>query len=170
MNVELVPALESDQPRLENLLELYVHDFSELLGLTPGEDGRFSYPKLPTYFREEGRAPFLLRADGRLSGFALASRGSLVSGDPDVWDVSEFFVVRGVRRRGVGLAAAEALFRARAATWEVRVMDLNASARRFWDRTIEQVTEGRYTLEPWRREDGSPWHVFRFRSGNDAPR
>jgi predicted acetyltransferase len=168
MKLELVRALESDQPKLENLLELYVHDFSELLGLTPGEDGRFSYPKLPLYWREDGRAPFLVRADERLVGFALVSRGSQVSGDPDVWDVAEFFVVRGVRRRGVGLAAAEALFATRAGTWEVRVLDLNASARRFWQHALERLTQGSYSVEPWTRDDGTAWHVFRFTSGNVA--
>jgi predicted acetyltransferase len=162
MKVELVRALESDQQRLENLLQLYVHDFSELLGLTPGEDGRFSYPKLPLYWREEGRTPFLVRADGHLAGFALVSRGSLVSGDPTVWDVAEFFVVRGVRRRGVGLAAAEALFATRAGTWEIRVMPLNASAQRFWQRAVEHAAKGAYRAEPWTREDGTVWHVFRF--------
>ena len=162
MKVDLVRASKSDQPTLENLLHLHVHDFSEFLGMTPSEQGWFSYPRLPLYWEDPGRAAFLVRAAGRLAGFALTSRGSLVSGNPEISDVAEFFVVRGVRRQGVGRAAAQELFRTAAGTWEVRVLDSNQPAQRFWQRVIEQYTRGQFKLQPWTREDGSEWHVFRF--------
>src|SRR5262245_58943429 len=111
VKVDLVRASESDQPTLANLLQLYLHDFSEFLGTAPSEQGWFSYPRLPLYWQEQGRAAFLIRAADSLAGFALTSRGSLISGDPEVSDLTEFFVVRGVRRRGVGRAAAQHLFR-----------------------------------------------------------
>ena len=161
MKVDLVRASQSDHHILENLLHLHMHDFSEFLGTTPSEDGRFSYPRLPLYWEEPSRAAFLIRAAGSLAGFALSSRGSLISGDPEVSDVSEFFVVRGLRRRGVGRAAAHELFRT-AGVWEVRVLDSNQPAQRFWRATIEQYTRGHFKVEPWTRDDGSEWHVFRF--------
>jgi hypothetical protein len=39
--VEVMPAILEDQPVLANLLELYIHDFSEFLSLDLGADGRF---------------------------------------------------------------------------------------------------------------------------------
>lgn len=74
MNVALVRASEGDKSTLENLLHLYVHDFSEFLGFTPSEQGWFSYPRLPLYWREVGRAAFLIRAADNLAGFALTSK------------------------------------------------------------------------------------------------
>jgi len=164
MKVELVRASERDQPILSNLLHLYVHDFSEFLGTTPSEQGLFSYPRLPFYWREAGRAAFLIRAAGSLAGFALTARGSLISGDPEVSDLTEFFVVRGVRRHGVGRAAAHEVFRTAAGVWEVRVIDSNQPARHFWQCVIEEYTRGRFKVEPWTRDDGTDWHAFRFTS------
>jgi predicted acetyltransferase len=116
--VALVPASKSDESTIKNLLHLYVHDFSEFLGLKPSEEGWFSYPALPLYWSEAGRSAFLIRSGGSLVGFALVSQGSVVSGDPTVRDLAEFFVVRGVRRRGVGQAAAHCLFRSMPGKWE----------------------------------------------------
>ena len=164
MNVALVRASESDQTTLANLLHLYVHDFSEFLGTTPSEQGWFSYPRLPLYWREAGRAAFLIRAGDALAGFALTSRGSVVSGDPEVADLAEFFVVRGVRRHGVGRDAAYQLFSAVPGAWEVRVIESNRPAQHFWRRVIGQYTAEQFKVEPWTRKDGSQWHVFRFTS------
>ena len=168
MDVALARASESDQVTLANLLHLYAHDFSEFLGTTPSEQGWFSYPRLPLYWRDPGRAAFLIRAGNALAGFALTSRGSLVTGDPEVHDLAEFFVVRGVRRHGVGRAAAHRLFGEMPGVWEVRVIESNRPAQQFWRRVIEQYTAGSFKVDPWIRDDGSAWHVFRFTSSGGA--
>ena len=164
MNVSLVPALKTAECTLKNLLNLYIHDFSEFLGITPSEDGSFSYPALPLYWSEPGRAAYFVRSGVSLVGFALVSRGSMVSGDPAVFDLAEFFVVRGVRRRGVGRAAAHDLFRSMPGKWEVRVAVFNIPAQQFWKSVIEEYCASRYTTEAWTREDGSKWNVMRFTS------
>jgi len=166
MTVALVRASEADRSVLENLLHLYVHDFSEFLGMTPSEEGRFEYPALPLYWNETGRTAYLIRSENRLAGFALASQGSRISGDPAVLDLAEFFVVRGVRHRGVGRAAARELFRAIPGVWEVRVNEVNAPAQHFWRRVVEQYTEGQFQYDAWERGDGSRWNVFRFTSSD----
>ena len=166
VNVALVRASKSDESTLENLLHLYVHDFSEFLGMKPSEEGWFSYPSLPLYWSESGRAAFFVRSGGSLVGFALVSQGSIVSGDPTVFDLAEFFVVRGVRRRGVGQAAARDLFRSLPGKWEVRVAEFNLPAQQFWRSTIEQYAGGRFQIEDWTRDDGSRWNVFRFTSSD----
>src|SRR5271170_6730931 len=109
--VELLEATSEHEPILANLLELYMHDFSEFLDLDIGEDGRFGYPSLPLYWSESGRHPFLIRADGKPAGFALVKNVPGVSGSGAVWDMAEFFVLRGYRRRGVGKLAAHELWR-----------------------------------------------------------
>ena len=159
--IELIKATQADQQRLENLIELYLLDFSEILGFTPGENGRFGYPLAP-YWSEPGRFPFLIRADGQLAGFALVSSGSQVSGDPAVFDVAEFFVVRGLRRHGVGLAAALRVFASFAGTWEVRVMERNTGAQVFWERAVSASTKGSFESFAWQSERGTSFRVYRF--------
>lgn len=162
MRVRVTQASSSEQPVLENLLSLYLHDFSEVFGNTPGPDGRFRYDRLPLYFEDPDRAPFLVRADGELAGFALVSRGSLVSGSREGMDVSEFFVVRGLRRRGIGRIAASALFRWFPGTWEVRALERNRGAAEFWADVIASHTQGAFERTSWESEPGMRWQVFRF--------
>ena len=164
-DVALIRATPADQQRLENLTELYVHDFSEIMGLTPGEDGRYGYPLAP-FWVEAGRFPFLIRSAGQLAGFALISKGSEVSGDPTVFDVTEFFVVRGVRRHGVGLAAALRVFASFAGTWEVRVMERNTGALVFWERAVSTFTKGCCESFAWTSPRGTSFRVYRFVSAS----
>jgi predicted acetyltransferase len=161
--VEVVEAAPDDAPVLANLLELYVHDFSEFLDLHPGEDGRFGYPSLPLYWSESGRHPFLIRVDGKLAGLALVKRGSEVSGSEAVWDMAEFFVLRGYRGRGVGTLAAHEVWRRLPGYWEVRVMHRNALARLFWAGAI--LSFAGEAIGPRRIErHGEPWDLFSFQS------
>src|SRR6201995_1506925 len=106
LKVELVPAREEQAPILSNLIEFYAYDFSEFMDLKLGEDGRFGYKALPLYWQESTRHPFLILVDNHLAGFAFVRRGSEISGDTDVWDMAEFFVMRGYRRLGIGMKIA----------------------------------------------------------------
>ena len=161
--IEVLSAAREQEPILANLLELYVHDFSEFLDVEVGSDGRFGYPRLPLYWSEPGRHPFLVRVDGHWAGFALVTRGSEVSGRKDVWDMAEFFVLRGYRRRGIGTQIAQEVWRLFPGWWEVRVMEPNVSARDFWRRAIGAFV-GKTGL-PVRFEKGGPdWDVFSFAS------
>ena len=82
--VSLEPAGPADRAVLARMLELYVHDLSEAFEIELGPDGRFGYAHLPRYFEEpERRFAFLIRAGGHLAGFALVTRGSPASEDPE---------------------------------------------------------------------------------------
>ncbi|HXU44759.1 MAG TPA: GNAT family N-acetyltransferase [Thermoanaerobaculia bacterium] len=152
---------------LANLLELYSHDFSEYMDLELEADGRFGYPWLSLYWQEEGRFPFLVTVDGHLAGFALVARGSRIGGDPDVWDMAEFFIARGYRKRGIGAAVARDIWRRFPGVWEVRVMASNEPASAFWRAAVARFTGGR-AEEKHVETLGKRWHVFSFDSGASA--
>lgn len=139
-DVEVVPAAREQEPVLANLLELYAHDFSEFVDIKIGPDGRFHYPRLPLYWLERTRFPFLVRVGGHLAGLVLVSRGSLVTGDPEIWDMAEFFIMRGYRRRGIGAAVVQEVWRHFPGKWEVRVREGNTAALAFWDAAIMAFT------------------------------
>ncbi len=165
--VTLKVAAPDDAPVLANLLELYIHELSDIFpGLHVGADGRFGYPKLASYFEQEGRFPFLIRRGERLAGFALITRGSPVSDDPTVFDVAEFFVLRAERGAGVGRRAAELLWRRFPGPWTVRVSEANDEALAFWSSAVLAFAAGA-PVEV--RRTGGPgsvhWRVFTFRAG-----
>jgi predicted acetyltransferase len=163
IGVEVIPAPPEQEPVLANMLELYAHDFSEFCDLKLGADGRFGYERLPLYWTEPDRHPFLIKAGGRLAGFVLVRRGSEVSDDADAWDVAEFFVVRGLRGRGVGTEAAHEVWRRFPGRWEVRVMERNRKAKEFWARAIKDFIGEAVEPTPF-AEAGEGWHVFSFES------
>jgi len=163
MEIEVIPAQAEQASVVANLLQLYAHDLSEFHDVHLGEDGRFGYPSLPLYWTDPERFPFLIRIDGRLAGLALVKRGSEVSGRSTVWDMAEFFVTRGFRRRGVGIQAAHEVWRRFPGPWEVRVMHSNVSAQAFWAATISTFV-GETTLPDRFEKGGNCWSVYSFDS------
>lgn len=161
--VSLVPVLPPSRAALENLMQLYVHDWSEILPLELDAEGRFAAPPLDAYFGERDHHPFFIESAGKLAGFALVVARSRLTGAAGIHDVAEFFIVRGHRRRGVGAAAAAALFARFEGPWEVRQRDENEAATAFWRRAIGRFTGGRYEEIRW--ADGR-WTgiVHRFRA------
>ena len=164
-NVALVAASESDATLIGNLLELYIHDLSDVFpGVELGPNGRFGYAKLGLYWSEpDRRFPFLITCDGQIAGFALVTRGSPAAEDPAVLDVAEFFVVRRYRRSGVGRTAAFLLWRTIPGRWTVRVSERNAGAVPFWADVVAEFTNGT-AVESSRPGNPSPWRVFSFES------
>jgi predicted acetyltransferase len=163
--IELIPATRDQKPILANLLELYIHDFSEFVPLNLAPDGRFGYPRLPLYWSDPHRHPFLLRADHNLVGFALVKRGSEISGDHSIWDLAEFFILRAYRKRGLGTAAAHEVLQRFPGLWEVRVLPANVPACLFWQRAISRFT-GRPIQPAVVESGGKSWQLFSFESSN----
>jgi predicted acetyltransferase len=162
--VRLVPAGAHEAPLLLNLLQLYIHDLSEIFQVELGADARYAYPKLPLYWSEPaGRHAFLIRSGERLAGFALVTRGSPATQDPTDLDIAEFFVLRAFRRSGVGQLAAHALWNRLPGRWVVRVAQANRAGASFWSGTIDRYTRGEFA-ESTLPGEGKVWRVFTFRS------
>jgi predicted acetyltransferase len=166
-DIEMIPATAEQEPTVANLLELYAHDFSEFHPLEVDGTGRFGYPSLPLYWSEPGRYPFLVKMGGNLAGLVLAKRGSQVSGDLTVWDMAEFFVLRGYRRRGIGTQVAHEVWRRFPGPWEVRVMELNVSAHHFWEGAISKFT-GEGIRPVFLEKGGERWKLYSFNSTQDV--
>ena len=161
--VELIQAGPEHQHSLQNLLELYIHDFSEFVSVDVNEDGRFGYPDLPRYWSEPGRIPFLARIQGKLAGLALVTRGPGLCGDSDVWDMAEFFVLRRYRHRGIGTEMAEQIWSLCPGRWQIRVRSNNLPACHFWETAIAKFTQGRVSSKDI-ETDETVWNLFSFQS------
>ena len=158
--VTIARIAKEDAAVLSNLLQLYAHDFSEHVALELRESGLFDVAPSEKWWSEGTHFPFLIRARGNLAGFALVRQGSHLTHDARVFDVAEFFVVRGARRDGVGRSAAHAIFTAFPGPWEVRVRRSNAAALAFWLRAIETWTGSPAPIEPF-AADGVDWNLLR---------
>jgi predicted acetyltransferase len=158
-------ATQADAELLSNLLELYIHDICDLFpAVELGPNGRFGYAKLPLYWSEpERRFAYLIRHGASIAGFALATRGSPVTPNPDVHDVAEFFVLRKYRRLGVGRAAALRLWQGLPGAWTVRVSERNHRALEFWSGVIA-ASCGAANVETTQGINADGWRIFSFES------
>jgi predicted acetyltransferase len=163
LNIEVIAALPEQQSILANLLELYVYDFSEFLELHLGADGRFGYEQLPLYWKETNRYPFLIKVNGYLAGFVFVHKGSQISGDENVWDMAQFFILHGYRRLGIGKQVAHEIWQRFPGIWEVRVIARNQKAKIFWERAIAEFT-GKAIESVSFDKAGENWHLFSFES------
>jgi predicted acetyltransferase len=122
--------VHGDDPRLAQLLQRYLREWSAVLQVPVSQDGLLDYPELPLYHGSGQHAAFLF-IDGEPIGFAFAAQ------DPGGrWHVEDFFIVAEVRRGGVGTRAARALFAARPGTWTLTVRPENPGGLAFWKRVL----------------------------------
>ena len=152
MNVTLQDASVADEPVLQNLMQLYVHDFSEHWADTEkgdlAPDGRFEAYPLDDYWTRPRWSAAFVRCDGFLAGFALVNDHTH-SGQPVDANMGEFFVVRKYRGRGVGRAAAAQVFARQPGQWEVAVARKNVAALRFWRRAAPHAAELDLSSAEW---------------------
>lgn len=102
--------------------------------------GTFHYPWLDSYFTAPDREAHLITVAARQAGFALVRRD--VDGDDGSWNVSEFFVARGHRGRGVAAQAARLLFQRHPGPWTLSYLSANLPASRFWPNLVNAVACG----------------------------
>jgi predicted acetyltransferase len=164
-DVVLQPVARDSASTLRNLFELYTYDFSEQMPLQIKASGRFEVALGDVWWTRDDHFAYFIKLRGELAGFALVRAGSRVTDAPAVMDVAEFFVLRGLRGKGVGRVAAHALFRAFPRAWEVRVRRTNVAARQFWSGVAESWAGQPVSSSPFSVE-GVDWDLLRFGTGS----
>lgn len=119
---------------------------SEFVRFDVGDDGLFdaSSLRLESYWTEPDRSPFLIYVDGKLAGFVLVNSYTCLQKNSGGKSIAEFFIMRRYRRTGVGTSAAFRVFDSFRSRWEVRQLQTNTAAQRFWRRVISEYTRGRF--------------------------
>lgn len=144
MQVEVVRATVKEMQVVWNLAQFYQYDFSEIEDGDVSEDGLFHYMNIQRYWTEPDRHAFLVRANGNWAGFVLVSKHSYISDANETMEISEFFIMRRYRRRGVGEMVARRIFDMFPGKWEVQETANNRPAHAFWRRVIGAYTGGEY--------------------------
>ena len=168
IDVSVAPATQAERALIEGMFQFYIYDFSEMTPAEPDDfeleaDGTFGrYEYMDAYWREPARVPLIIRAGGRVAGFALIN-GHSHSGQPVDRNFGEFFVMRKYRRGGVASAAVSAIVTAYPGVWEAAIMQRNTAAQAFWPRAVA-ATPGVRDVETI-QGDGVEWTgpILRFR-------
>jgi predicted acetyltransferase len=138
-SVAVTDAAQAQAPIIQNLMQLYTHDFSEFWGGTERGDlnaeGLFDAYPLDEYWSRPNWSASFIWCRGVLAGFSLIN-DQTHSGLAANRNMGEFFVSRKHRGRGVAQFAAEAIFSLHPGSWEVAVTRKNERAREFWRKSM----------------------------------
>ena len=136
-------ATADDRQTVERLWLLFRHDLSEFGGQLPSPDGTFRSERLDAAFTDSGDwAPYLFTVGEHPVGFAFVRA---LTGPKRV--LNSFFVVRGLRRTGIGLHAVREVIARHPGPWEIAFQDENAAAARFWRRVADEIAPDAWTEE-----------------------
>jgi predicted acetyltransferase len=146
--VGLVPVDRSHRAVLGNLGQLYRHDLSEAYGHLPNPDGTFNNRRLDLFLAEAGPAQraWLITAARSLCGFVMTAPAS--NGGTSI---SDFFIVRALRRCGVGREAARQVIAMIPGQWSIGFQSYNPGAQRFWSQVASDAAG-----DNWAMHDGPP--------------
>ncbi len=153
MDVQITEASVEQKPILDQLMQLYMHDFSEYTDEDVDQNGIFTYHFFDEYWNESGRYPFLVHCDGKLAGFVLVNAHTFVLEQGAGKSIAEFFVMRKYRRKGVGRQVAFYIFDRFPGRWEIRQNAPNVAGQQFWRTIIAEYTQGKFSEtvldSPW---------------------
>jgi predicted acetyltransferase/ADP-ribose pyrophosphatase YjhB (NUDIX family) len=143
--IEVRPVTDADWPVVERLWQLHRHDLSDTVESSPDAEGLFKTIRLTEYRDEPDHWGYFVLRSGLPVGFLLVRRmgsGAHVLG--------EFFVVRAVRRTGVGRAVVAEVLATQPGEWMVAFQAGNVAAASFWRGIAAEYFEPGWTeqLEP----------------------
>jgi predicted acetyltransferase len=155
--VELKPVDRSHRAVLGNLGQLFRHDLSEFYGHLPNDDGTFNDRQLDRFLTglDPHRRAYLITVAGRTAGFVLTAEaeggGSTITG---------FFVVRALRRTGVGREAAVQTIRLFPGRWRIGFQRYNPGVTAFWSRVAAEVAGDKWEIYDGPVPDTRPPDTF----------
>ncbi|MFF5288378.1 GNAT family N-acetyltransferase [Paractinoplanes globisporus] len=141
--VTLVAVDRSHRAVLSNLGQLYRHDLSEAYGHLPNDDGTFNDRQMDRFLAgvDPQHHTWLITVAGKTAGFVMTlpakDGGNSISG---------FFVVRALRRTGVGREAALQAIAMFPGRWSIAFQRYNPGVESFWSRVATDVVGDRWNM------------------------
>lgn len=143
MELSLIRASAEHSFLMENLMQLYIYDFSEWLDLDVMKNGLFEgYKKVESYWKEAGRSAYLVKKDDQYIGFVLVK--TIDVKDKSYYSIAEFFILKKYRKQGLGRKVAFKLFNSYKGHWQIFQVKQNKPAQIFWHRVVNEYTGGNF--------------------------
>jgi predicted acetyltransferase len=141
MDLELRKAQACDFPALQQMLELYQYELSDVWPQDADSEARYGY-NLERHRQAKRFHAHVALNGSQYAGFALVAPAAVTRREGS-W-MEQFFILKRYRRAGVGNALAEHVFRSHPGAWEVGQMPANLAAQAFWRYVIAKFTSGAY--------------------------
>ena len=120
---------------LRELLRVYEQELT-------GDPNPSEYKYLDSYWQKPNRKAFFIMVDNAVGGFVLVNQHLLIQ--PNGNNLSEFYIIPKYRGLKIGRQAAIQVFELFKGNWELRELQSNTKAHRFWLNVINDYTQGNY--------------------------
>lgn len=137
--VEVRVALEADYPALQQMLELYQYELSDLWPQPADDQARYGYD-LDRHRQGRRFRAYVAFGGGQYLGFALVAPAAVTRAQ-GCW-MEQFFVLKAHRRHGLGRTLAAQVLGRHPGPWEIGQMHGNRAAQAFWRRVIGELAPG----------------------------
>ena len=145
MQVKLIKATEKHKVVIANLMQFYYYDFSEYLDFEIEKNRLFqAYPDLETYWEGKLKFPYIIKIDNQYVGFALV-RNVEDTSVTSFFSISEFFILKKYRQKGIGGYIAFQIFDLHKGYWQIYQIEKNKVVQLFWRNIISSYTNGQFT-------------------------
>ena len=153
-------AQPEDFPALQQMLELYQYDISDIYLQDTDTESKYGYD-LERHKQDERFHAHVALESSQYIGFALVAP-AIVTRKEGSW-MEQFFILKRYRRSGAGRALALHVFQSYPGPWEVGQMPTNFSAQAFWRQVIATATAGAFVelqvTEGWWKGVVQQFHV-----------
>jgi predicted acetyltransferase len=154
-------ASKADRDWIEDTYGEYLADLTaDTTGVFPSltTTGQSVSEIIQGWFHDDRCTAFMVLRDQEPVGFAVVQRSLAGSEDPKRhYRLSEFFIRRPFRSKGVGRGAAMLIFARYAGEWTIAEQSRNPGAIRFWRRVVSEFTNGKFREK---RGQGEIAHSF----------
>jgi len=141
MPLKLFKARPEDFPALQQMVELYQYELSDIWRQDADTEAKYGY-SLGRHRQDERFHAHVALDGSQYAGFALVAP-AVVTRSEGSW-MEQFFVLKRYRRAGTGSALALHTLHSHPGPWEVGQMPANAAAQSFWRQVIGTLTVGDY--------------------------
>jgi predicted acetyltransferase len=128
-----------EKPVICSLLQPYLDELFRFPGENreyKDESGIYLYPFLDDYWRDSERFPYLLYSEAVILGFALVRK------DEDYWEMSEYYIKPGFRRRCAGNACARDILSRHPGKWKIIFNKSNQPGAALWKKLADNLAKG----------------------------
>ena len=134
VSVSLAASSIEDLPLIENLMQFYNYDLSELCPVEFSPSGLYALQPKAQYWAKISVKPYVAKVHGEIAGFAVID--DEVQDSASEFNLGYFFLSRRYRGSGVAQEMIRQLFARHPGRWEVYFFAANTPAARFWPKAI----------------------------------
>lgn len=140
MNIEIEKINEKNKVKLNNLLQLYLHDLSLYFPITFNSNVCEYEYDLSKYFKDN--YAYFIKSNSEILGFILIDDNK-----ENNYEISEMFVLNNYKGNKIGEQAINKIFDKYKGNWTIKAVPSSPIAEAFWKKSIDNYTKGNFKLE-----------------------